>query len=475
MQRACILTTAVFTTVLMYVPRAQADDALPTLTFQADPSGKGAKLKAGFDLRNDKLPARAPGKPARGLISTIISPFFEGSTDNGAADLFVLDSKGISASSNWNIGAVLSSIHWPTPTSADRDAAGNSPAYEALVFSAYQACSKYCESGNQQFAGTFCGQRDQVRQGIQYYAAQYPDRSPILTNLVRETEESEHAADDADTLVRAGNAADPSAAIMHAKELRALAKARRAALNQELDQLTALGMSIGDICPTQRPELDSYLHEHYDAWSSIPTNVYQIGASVGVTVNKYLAPGAGDELTLRSGTHSSQTVGAMLIYTFPHWTLEAPLVLKRKFKLATTDTAKWCVPVGQVIGDRSMTSSAETCNETPIGPLRRHYSVDVAAFVSRLSPSNFWRIGLGPVLSFSPKADGESHSSYRIGVAMPLYIGTNLLKKDLKGLARLSIGAFTSRASDGKTDCSLTVNIAILATTTLFPSVFDQF
>jgi hypothetical protein len=463
MQRAWNFITA----ALLCASHAQADDVLPTLTLQADPSGNGAKLKAGFDVHVSKA-----GEP----ISRIISPFFEGSTDNGIADLFTISPKGVSTSSNWNMGALISFLHWPTPTDDDRKASGNGSEYQPLISSAFQACSKYCDnSGTKQLAKPFCERRDELREQLVAQATINSELDPILTRLLSDTKESEEAADLADKAVTWTADADRAAATERAKELRAQAKKWRAAANRALDDRVVFGVSIGEICPTQRTALDNYLNAHYDAWSSIPTNVFQVGLSVGATANKYLAPGAGDELTLRNGTHSSQAVGAMLIHTIPHWALEVPLVAKRKFRLATTDTAKWCVPAGQVIGEEGMASNAETCNEQPIGPLGRHYSVDVAAFVSRLSPSNFWRIGLGPVLSFSPKAGDESHSSYRIGAVMPLYIGTNLLKKDLKGLARVSLGAFMSRDSTGKTDCSLTVNIAILATSTLFPSVFDQF
>jgi hypothetical protein len=160
-----------------------------------------------------------------------------------------------------------------------------------------------------------------------------PENDPNFTNLLREAEETEHAADDAEASARLASDANRDSASVRAKMLRTLAKAQRATANQALDERAALGVSIDDICLTQRPALDSYLHVHYDAWSSIPTNVLQIGLTLGTTVNKHLVPAA----------------------------------------------------------------------------------------------------------------------------------------------ARVSIGAFASRTSNGKTDRSLTVNIAILATTTLFPAVFDEF
>jgi len=123
----------------------------------------------------------------------------------------------------------------------------------------------------------------------------------------------------------------------------------------------------------------------------------------------------------------------------------------------------------------STSADAQTCDEQPIGPLRAKETVHFAVFASWFSPTSFWRIGIGPVVSFEPNPASGQHAEFRGGLEIPLYVATNLLKKDAKGLVRITIGAFTSRSADGETDNSLAASISILSNATLFPSVFDQF
>ena len=280
---------------------ASADDTLPSLTLQADTAGNGAKLKAGFDLQY--------GIP----FTTIISPFLQTTTNSGVANLFAVDTKGISGSSSWDLGVTLSRIRWPDRTSDEADATGTSPRFRKLEETGYEVCRQVCDDPTQADPNdAFCKARANVLQQIEATVRRSHDVDPDLAQLLMD-------ADEAATQASAAERQTPPPGNAELTEKRKIAAYRRNLVTQALDTRARNAITVGhaitveSYCSDARRLLEADLNAHYDPWSSIPRTVWSLGLSLGMTVDKFLEPMSTGGLSLTSRAHSTQSAAFLLV------------------------------------------------------------------------------------------------------------------------------------------------------------------
>lgn len=446
-----VLAIAVATTRL-----GHADDVLPSLVLQADTAGQGAKLKGGFDYRLRSPADSINGRPFR----LIVSPFLQATTNQGLTALLAIDSDGPSASSTWEVGGVISYLDWPKV-----DQTSSQRGYQSLERSQYEICRAYCGDPIVEAAKPFCEVRKKYKAMLEAEALQQRSDGlvldPVLTGALREREIAKRQASEA----RDRRAPDPA---LDAREQTTSGTADRL-LDEKIREL----VSATEYCPQAKAALHAYELDRYDPWSTVPTSILAVGISGGATVDKYLQP-QGLGMTSEKETHSMQTLAFLLVKQMRGLSFELPVIAKRRFELATTRSAKWCKPAGMVVGSDGA-AAAEECDERPIGPLDRRYSIQLGALFGRFSPRSFWRVSGGPVLSLSSRASGDTATPYKLGLVIPFHIATELLKKDSKTLARFSVGVFRARGGNGAYDNSISFTLAILGSSTLFASPFDQF
>jgi hypothetical protein len=431
-------------------------DPVPSLVFQSDPAAKGAKLKAGFDLTT--------GAP----IERVISPFFQTTTDSGISNLFSISASGESTSAAWQLGATVTWVNWRPDPVTERAGAGNNEDYRLLERGVYDICRALCDDAATKLkSGPFCDARTTRHQLLRANAQP--------GTLLASASETEKATDKAASDAERAAGADP-AAQARALMLRQKANAAKEDTVRLLDEDTPASMEVTDYCPSGKPTLISYLRRHYAPWSSVPSRVVSVGGSAGLTTHTFLRPAGSSYALDEDKVHTTQAVAGSAAWIWPGFSVELPVMFERRFRAPSSTTARWCEPVGDV-EIAGGTSPAETCKEQPVGRPSRAYTVKAAAYAGALAPASFWRVaaGLSGEVTFDAAADSDDDVPFKVGIQVPFYVGTRLLKSDAKGLVRLSIGAFYARAADGSDDTSVSLTIAVLSSPTLFPGAFEQF
>ena len=221
-----------------------------------------------------------------------------------------------------------------------------------------------------------------------------------------------------------------------------------------------------DWCPDAADKSKAIVLAWRDERAEVPSLMASFAFAASQASFEYVSNDAAGALT----TAKAQLPAFSMAMSFARMGSETPLSfeipLRVKFEqLASSTTAKWCVPAGTVArADGSGSDPAETCTEKALGKPVGITTFDLGAFVGFFSRENrLARVAFGPIARFVLPEEGQM--AYQIGGAIPIYLNANLLpdgKGVLKGIIRLTPRIVRTRDVKGVEDTRFDLTLDLL-------------
>lgn len=213
-----------------------------------------------------------------------------------------------------------------------------------------------------------------------------------------------------------------------------------------------------------------------DFRATSPALSASIAGRVGYTDYKWLGAGStAGELARGEDRKWSWSVAARVMRRRGWKTGDGFLAVSRGFEASTT-TAKWCTPVGNVPRpDKSGSDAAETCRESPFGAPTESTTLQAGGFFGYFDERHStFRASIGPIAKITFPAQGKA--TFEAGGALPIYFNTNLMPDEkgvFKGIVRLTPRLVLTRDDDGKKAVQFLVSLELLTGRSMFPMASD--